>query len=110
MTDSIAHFTFYRAIHGTVTVGGNISLPKLGISLIQLQCLLPDDSTSHVRLYDILHIPQLGHSLFSWNAVRNRGFTMEATYNHIYLYNTKNEIVLHVVFKGNLPYLVLVQP
>jgi len=65
MTDSKAQFTIYRAYHGTVTVGGNILLSVHGIGTVELQCLLPDDSTSYVRLNDVMYVLKLQHSLFS---------------------------------------------
>ena len=63
--DSKAQYTTYRAHYGTVNVEGNILLSIYGIEIVELQCLLLDNSISHVCLNDIMHIPKLQHSLFS---------------------------------------------
>ena len=110
ITDSKTQFTTYRAHHGTVTVGGNILLSVHGIGTVELQYLLPDDSMSHVHLNDVMHIFKLQHSFFSWNAVRNRGFRIEASYKYIHMYDRDNKLILTKVFKASLLYLMLTAP
>jgi len=57
-----------------------------------------------------MYVFKLQQSLFLWDAVRNRGFRIEASYKHIYMYNKDNKLILTAVFNTSLPYLILTAP
>ena len=56
MIDSRAQFTTYRAHYRTVTIGGNVLLSYYRIGILELQCLLPDNSISHRCLNNIIYV------------------------------------------------------
>jgi transposase InsO family protein len=82
-TGASSHMTFNKGLfhsladhHGYVKVGGGRRLRIKGKGVCWLNCRLPDGSTSRIRLNDVLWVPELDESLFSWRAVRRKGFML----------------------------------
>ena len=67
MTSNIVLFEVIQNDHGTVEVGDNHLLEYEGKGTCILDPLLPDGTSTTVRLMNILYVPQLGHNLLSWN-------------------------------------------
>jgi hypothetical protein len=82
-TGASSHMTFNKGLfhslsdyHGYVKVAGGRRLRIKGKGMCWLNCRLPDGSISRIRLNDVLWVPELDESLFSWRAVRKKGFTL----------------------------------
>ena len=71
MTSNLELFEVIQKDHGTVKVGGNHLLEYEGKGTCILHPLLPDGTSTTVRLMNVLYIPQLGHNLLSWNCLRS---------------------------------------
>jgi len=103
MTSDLDKFETIIANHGTVKVGGGVILVHEGKGTCLVHPLLPDGTTTTVRLVNVLYVPTLGHSLLSWNVLRSR-FTCEMGGKDV-LVKLNGSVVLHGEFAGNLPYL-----
>ena len=78
MTRNKELFTQLSPIRRNVKIGDSTRLQAQGKGTVILNCVLPDGSISSLRLNEVLYVPDLDCSLFSWLAVRNlnKGFTM----------------------------------
>ena len=103
MTLNIELFEVIQKDHRTVKVGGNHLLEYEGKSTCILHPLLPDGTSTIVRLMNVLYVPQLGYNLLSWNCLRS-SFVCIITGKDVFV--LKNNIcILWGEFTQNLPYL-----
>ena len=77
MTSDIGRFYTFRSVHGVVEIANGQFIDYAGKGTVLLNCVLPDGIASPVRLNDVLFVPTLSRSLFSWPAARRMGFCME---------------------------------
>ena len=59
-----------------------------------LNCELPDGSLSLLRLNNVLFVPMLSKSLFSWPVVRDLGFCLEGNKSGTFLKWKDGSLVL----------------
>src|SRR5258705_7639468 len=112
MTSDLGSFETFSANTRTIEVAGEIFLEYKGKGSCLVYPLYPDGTTSVVRLINILYVPTLGHNLILWNVLRNR-FLCLIGGNHVYVKDTQDAsqpLVLHGLFRGNLPFLVKLKP
>src|SRR5258705_11051611 len=112
MTSDLGRFETFSVNTGTIEVAGETFLEYKGKGSCLVYPLYPDGTTSVVRLINVLYVPTLGHNLISWNMLRNR-FLYLMGGNHVYVKDTRDAsqpLVLHGLFRGNLPFLVESKP
>src|SRR5258705_7286295 len=112
MTSDLGRFETFSVNTGTIEVAGETFLEYKGKGSCLVYPLYPDSTTSVVRLITVLYVPTLGHNLISWNVVRNRFLCLMGG-NHVYVKDTRDAsqlLVLHGLFRGNLPFLVESKP
>src|SRR5258705_1519906 len=112
MTSDLGRFETFSANSGTIEVAGETFLEYKGKGSCLVYPLYPDGTTSVVRLINVLYVPTLGHNLISWNVLRNRFLCLMGG-NHVYVKDTRDAsqpLVLHGLFRGNLPFLVESKP
>ena len=84
MTSTIGNFETLQSDNGTVKVGGDHLLRYEGKSTCILHPLLPDGSSTVIRLRDVLFVPSLKHDLLSWNSLRS-AFSCEMSGKDVYV-------------------------
>src|SRR5258706_6841155 len=102
----------FSANTGTIEVAGKTFLEYKEKGSCLVYPRYTDGTTSVVRLINILYVPTLGHNLISWNVLRNRFLCLMGG-NHVYVKDTRDAsqpLVLHGLFRGNLPFLVESKP
>src|SRR5258706_1894519 len=112
MTSDLGRFETFSANSGTIEVAGETFLEYKGKGSCLVYPLYPDGTTSVVRLINVLYVPTLGHNLISWNVLRNRFLCLMGG-NHVHAKDTRDAsqpLVLHGLFRGNLPFLVESKP
>src|SRR5258706_181716 len=112
MTSDLDRFETFSANTGTIEVAGETFLEYKGKGSCLVYPLYPDGTTSMVRLINVLYVPTLGYNLISWNVLRNRFLCLMGG-NHVYVKDTRDAsqpLVLHGLFRGNLPFLVESKP
>src|SRR5258706_10639273 len=112
MTSDLGRFETFSANTGTIEVAGETFLEYKGKGSCLVYPLYPDGTTSMVRLINVLYVPTLGYNLISWNVLRNRFLCLMGG-NHVYVKDTRDAsqpLVLHGLFRGNLPFLVESKP
>ena len=72
MTSNLEHFEHFTLHHGTVEVGGNHFLEYEGKGTCLVHPLLPDGTSTTVKLMNVLYVPSLGHNLIAWNVLRTQ--------------------------------------
>ena len=112
MTSDIGHFEQLSIHNGSVRVGGNALLDVEGKGTVILRCYLPQSrspksctSVNLVRLHNVLFVPQLGHSLVSWNALKC-GYRLSGQGDNMCVYSNDTP-VFTVKFDHGLPYVQL---
>jgi transposase InsO family protein len=83
-TGASSHMTFDKGLfetlsphHGYVKIGNGKRLRISGKGTCRMLCQLPDGSVSQNRLTEVLCVPELDVSLYSWRATRKKkGFLM----------------------------------
>ena len=118
MTSNIGLFEQLSTNHEPrhIRVGGNSLLAIKGKGTIILSCLIPCSPTCFhisycnlVRLYDVLYVPHLGHSLISWNALKGK-FSLSGVGNNMRVFITENnKTAFFVQFISNLLFVKLSQ-
>src|SRR5258705_451818 len=112
MTSDLSRFETFSANTGTIEVAGETFLEYKGKGSCLVYPLYPDGTTSVVSLINVLYVPTLGHNLISWNVLRNRFLCLMGE-NHVYVKDTRDAsqpLILHGLFRGNLPFLVESKP
>lgn len=104
MTDQIAQFTYLTPHHGIVRVGGNSELLSEGIGTVLLSTRT---AATTVRLNNVLYVPTLGHSLLSWNQIKNRCHLIAHGSKMTISTISDNTPIFDIEFRGSLPYVVL---
>ena len=112
MTDQIGQFICLTPHHGIVRVGGNSELRSEGVGTVLLSCLSTDSDNvdsgvvTSVRLNNVLYVPTLGHSLLSWNQIKNKCHLI-AHGSKMTISTSDNTPIFDIEFRGSLPYVVL---
>ena len=101
MTPLKDHFERLRPHRRTVRTGDSTPLIAEGIGSLTIDAILPDGSTNRVRINDVLYVPSLCCSLFSWRAVCKKGVKMVAEGRKIELWR-QNDMILEAEMNGNL--------
>ena len=87
---------------GSVKSSSGNFIPIKGKGTVVMDCLLKDGSVSSFRLHDVLYVPQLAKPLFSWKAVKSKGYQMEGSGDVIRVVKN-NKTWLEAIFDGSLP-------
>ena len=77
MTNDIGCFKTFSADRGTIDIANGQFIDYIGKGMVILNCVLPDGSLSVLRLNNVLFVPTLSKSLFSWPVARDLGFCLE---------------------------------
>ena len=105
MTSNKDLFDRLQPHHRIVRTGDASPLSAEGIGSLVINAMLPDGSLSRVRIKDVLYVPSLRCSLFSWRAVcKKGGLRMVAEGRKIGLWK-ENEMILEAEMNGNLFYI-----
>ena len=83
ITSTIGNFETLRSDNRTLKVGGDHLLSDEGKGTCILHPLLPDGSSTIIRLRDVLFVPSLKHDLLSWNSLRS-SFSCEMSGKDVY--------------------------
>lgn len=64
-------FTQLRMETGSVSLADQSCIPIVGVGNVTLCCEV-DNHITNINLTDVLYVPKLGRSLFSWRAVKRK--------------------------------------
>jgi len=110
MTSDKNTLTDFRKHGGIVRVANSQSMEVTGIGKVQLQCRLQNGSALPATLDNVLLVPELdSHGLFSWAAVRRKGFRMIGEDDDIVLETKAGKKVLWAKMEDNDPVIQLVE-
>ncbi|CAE7021535.1 hypothetical protein PTTW11_03279 [Pyrenophora teres f. teres] len=103
MSGNIDDFVTLEPARGTITVAGQQKIPIEGQGTVRLTLVLPDGSTRFSELTNVLFSEQLKSTrLFSWPYVRNKGYEVQATGDHLYLTKLDGRYSLWATYKNGL--------
>jgi len=66
MTPYAGRLLTYRKCSGFVKSSSQDSMEIVGKGDVIMECVLKNGSVSSFRVWDVLHVPKLGHPLISW--------------------------------------------
>ena len=105
MTSNKDLFDQLQPHHRIVRTGDTSPLSAEGMGSLIINKMLPDRSLSRVRIKEVLYVPSLRCSVFSWRAVcKKGGVRMVAEGRKIRLWK-ENEMILEAEMNGNLFYI-----
>ncbi|KAI0992571.1 hypothetical protein K3495_g15614, partial [Podosphaera aphanis] len=87
---------------GLVTSSSGQNMKVLGRGTVVLNCMLSNKTVSQFKLSNVLYVPGLQHSLFSWRQERHKGYTLVDDGNVMKLIE-HNITYLEATFNGPLP-------
>ena len=96
MTNDIGRFKTFSEDRGTIEIvnGEFIHYTGKGMVTSMLNCELPDNFISLLRLKNILFVPILSKSLFSWPVTHDLGFCLEGNNSGTFLKQKDGSLVL----------------
>jgi hypothetical protein len=105
MSNDIGQISSFYQSDGVVTVEDNIPLRSYSRGTVLLNCVLPNGSITKFKLTEVIYVPDLGHSLVSWNVLRGTGYHMhDVEFDELHVsYNQKLSFVAKYI--GSFPYL-----
>ena len=104
MTKDIGHFKTFSADRGTIEIANGEFIHYTGKGTVMVNCELPDGSLSLLHLNNVLFVPMLSKSLFSWPVARNLGFCLEGNKLGTFLKRKDGSLVLFAEAVGKMEF------
>ena len=94
MTNDIGYFKTFSEDRGTIEIANCKFIHYTGKGMVILNCELPDSSLFLLHLNNVLFVPMLSESLFSWPVAYDLGFCLEGNKSDTFLKWKDGSLVL----------------
>src|SRR5258706_8235429 len=105
MTNDLGRFKTLSADRGHIEIANGQFIDYTGKGTVILNCELPDGSLSLLHLNNILFVPSLSKSLFSWPVARDLGFCLEGNKSGTCLKRKDGSLVLFAEAVGKMEFI-----
>ena len=104
MTNDIVRFKTFSEDRETIEIANGEFIHYTGKGMVMLNCELPDGCLSPLCLNNVLFVPMLSKSLFSWPVAHDLGFCLEGNKSGTFLKRKDGSLVLFAEAVGKMEF------